>query len=78
MTYACVMCKGKTEKGKVSHILDLEGHIIIVKNVPAEVCKQCGNYFLDHSIAVKVEKIIDELEKSSAEIMVFNYLNSVA
>ena len=56
MSYNCLMCKGKMEAGKVNHIIDINGHIIIVKNVPALVCKQCGEYFLEHSIAVKIER----------------------
>ena len=78
MDYSCVMCKGRTESSKVNHIIDLKGHIIIVKNVPAIVCKQCGEYFLEHPIALKLEKLIDEVEKSCAEIMVLNYLDAVA
>ena len=78
MSYKCLMCKGKTEAGKVNHIIDINGHIVIVKNVPALVCKQCGDYFLEHPIAVKIEKLLNEVEKNYAEIMVLNYFDSVA
>ena len=41
----CTFCKAPLSNGRVNHIVDL-GNIIIVKNVPANVCKQCGNILL--------------------------------
>ncbi|MEY8001705.1 type II toxin-antitoxin system MqsA family antitoxin [Clostridium sp. Mt-5] len=69
----CTLCKGDLVQGRVNHIVDLDGHIIIIKDVPANVCKQCGEYFLENDIALKVEKIVDEVRKNKAEILVMNY-----
>lgn len=69
----CVLCKGDLVQGRVNHIVDLDGHIVIIKGVPANVCKQCGEYFLENDIALKVEKIIEETKKNKAEILVVNY-----
>lgn len=69
----CVLCKGDLVQGRVNHIVDLDGHIIIIKSVPANVCKQCGEYFLENDIALKIEKIVEEAKKNKAEILVINY-----
>lgn len=69
----CVLCKGDLVQGRVNHIVDLDGHIIIIKSVPANVCKQCGEYFLENDTALKVEKIVEEAKKNKAEILVINY-----
>ena len=69
----CISCKGNLVKGNVNHVVDFDGHIIIVKGVPANICKQCGEYFLENSIAIKVEKIIEDAKKNKAEIIVINY-----
>ena len=74
----CVLCKSHLEESKVNHIVDLDGHIIIIKNVPARICKQCGEYFLENNIAVKIEGIIDEIVKNHAEILVVNYMGIAA
>lgn len=74
----CVLCKSHLEESKVNHIVDLDGHIIIIKNVPARICKQCGEYFLENNIAVKIEGIIDEIVKNHAEILVVNYMEIAA
>lgn len=69
----CILCKATMVKGYVNHIVDLNGHIIIVKGVPANVCKQCGEYFIENDVALKLEKIIEDTEKNKAEILVINY-----
>ena len=74
----CFMCKGKMNPSIVNHIVDLDGSIIIVKNVPANVCKQCGEAFLDHDIVKKLEIIVEQAKKSKAEITVISYYENVA
>lgn len=74
----CILCKSNLVKGTVNHIVDLDGHIIIIKNVPANVCKQCGEYFVETDIAIKLEKIIEEVIKNKAEIFVVNYAEMAA
>lgn len=74
----CILCEGDLIKGNINHIVDLDGHIIIIKGVPANVCKQCGEYFLKNDIALKVEKIVEEAKKNKAEIFVLNYSEVVA
>ena len=46
----CVTCDDSSlekEKGKVNHAVDLKNQFVIVKNVPANVCEQCGEYTVD-------------------------------
>jgi YgiT-type zinc finger domain-containing protein len=74
----CILCKSNLIKSTVNHIVDLDGHIIIIKNVPANVCKQCGEYFIETDVAMKLEKIIEEVMKNKAEIFVVNYSETAA
>lgn len=74
----CAMCKAGLVKGIVNHIVDLEGQIIIVKNVPANLCKQCGESFIEHTIALQLEEIIEQAKRSRAEFVVINYHENVA
>ena len=74
----CSMCKGDLEKGNVNHIVDLDNFIIIIKNVPAKVCKQCGEYYLEHKVALEIEKIIDSYRENAAEVIIINYFDLVA
>jgi YgiT-type zinc finger domain-containing protein len=72
------MCKGQMNNSTVNHIVDIEGSIIIVKKVPANVCKQCGEAFFDHDIVKKLEIIVNQAKESKAEITVINFYNNVA
>ena len=74
----CIVCKGELTKKEINHIVDLDGHIIIVKNVPAEVCKQCGESFFENEVALRLEKIVDEIRNNKAEITIVNYYDKVA
>ncbi|MFL0194286.1 type II toxin-antitoxin system MqsA family antitoxin [Clostridium sp. WILCCON 0269] len=74
----CILCKSNMIDGKVNHIVDLDGHIIIIKGVPANICRQCGEYFIENNIALKLEKIVEEAMKNKAEIFVVNYSEMVA
>jgi YgiT-type zinc finger domain-containing protein len=67
------MCKGRLNEGNVNHIVDTGKHIVIIKNVPANVCQQCGEYYIEHEIALKLEEIIEESKNSGAEVIIINY-----
>lgn len=74
----CFMCKGELEKKNVNYIVDLEKTIIIIKNVPAKVCKKCGEQYYEDKIAENIEKTVNELKKLSTEISVVNYNEEIA
>ncbi|MEX2565924.1 MAG: type II toxin-antitoxin system MqsA family antitoxin [Cyclobacteriaceae bacterium] len=43
----CTLCKtGTTEKGHVTVTLEKGETIVLIKKVPAEVCTNCGHYYL--------------------------------
>jgi len=48
------------EKGKTNLPYELDGErILVVRHVPALVCAQCGDAFVEIDILRKLEKIID-------------------
>lgn len=52
--------------------------IIIIKDVPANVCDQCGEYYVDTQTAIKLEEIVEELRKNRAEVLIINYNEMLA
>lgn len=69
----CFKCKGNLELKKVNYIVDLGNTIIIVKEVPAKVCMQCGEQYYDDETAENIEKIVNQLKKLSIEVTVVKY-----
>ena len=69
----CVICKGETKPGKVNFPIDLGTTFVLVKDVPANVCKQCGEYFLEDDVAAVIEKIAENARSSKIEIEIQRY-----
>ena len=65
-------------KSTVNHVIDLNEHIIIIKEVPALVCEQCGEYYLETETAQKIEKIADNVCKNHAEVFIVKFEELVA
>lgn len=51
----CVICKhGSTNNGMVSVALTRGKTVIVFKEVPAQVCPNCGEYYLDADVSKKL------------------------
>ncbi|MFB2917146.1 type II toxin-antitoxin system MqsA family antitoxin [Aerosakkonema funiforme] len=51
----CVTCKhGETKPGLVTVTLERDESIVIIKKVPAEVCDNCGEYYLSDDVTTQV------------------------
>jgi YgiT-type zinc finger domain-containing protein len=74
----CKICSAELKKSKVNHIIDLDDHIIIIKEVPALVCEQCGEYFLETDIALKIEKMVETVYQNHAEVFIVKFNELVA
>jgi len=74
----CFMCKGKAEKKLVNYFLDLQHMMIIIKDVPADVCTQCGERYFDDEVMENLEKIVNGLKQLATEISIVNYKEKVA
>lgn len=72
------MCKGTLEEKKVNYIVDLEETIIIIKGVPAKVCKQCGEQYFDDKTSENIETLVNQLKQLPMEVSIVNYTENVA
>ena len=58
MTYPCNICKGKLEETLTTYTQWFEGRLIVIENVPASVCTQCGEVYYDPDVVEQVQSII--------------------
>lgn len=72
------MCKGTLEEKKVNYIVDLEETIIIIKGVPAKVCRQCGEQYFDDKTSENIEALVNQLKQLPMEVSIVNYTENVA
>jgi len=54
----CILCKGKMEQQKIDLDLRIDGKLVVVRNVSANVCQQCGEKTLSAEDASKLQKIV--------------------
>lgn len=69
----CFMCKGLCKNDLSTFMVDVDNHIIIVKDVPSQVCSQCGETSYSDDVAAQLERIVAEAHNALSEIAVFNY-----
>jgi YgiT-type zinc finger domain-containing protein len=67
----CSICKlGHTEPGHVTVTLERGNTIVLLKHVPAEVCQNCGHYYLDAGTTKMVMEKGQEAFDKGAELEV--------
>jgi YgiT-type zinc finger domain-containing protein len=70
----CVICKnGTTHPGHVTVTLQRGDTIVILKQVPADVCANCGEYYLSAEVASQVLERAERAVKSGAEIEILKF-----
>jgi len=57
----CFVCKsGTVEPGRVTYVVERDGHVAVIRDVPAEVCRQCGEEYFGSETA---QAIYDQAER---------------
>lgn len=74
----CSICKGNSEDKNTTFMVDLGNCIVIIKNVPSQVCDQCGEISYSHEVSKQIERIVDTMRTAITEIAVVNYTDRVA
>lgn len=65
----CVICKnGKTRPGRATVTLERGGTTLIVRGVPAEICENCGEEYVDESAATSLLKTAEEAARAGAHV----------
>ncbi len=60
----CPLCGGNVKKGKTIFTVELGFGVVVVRDVPATVCTQCGADWIGDDIASKLEEIVDNARRN--------------
>lgn len=58
MTDICNVCHGHVKHTTTTYTQEYEGRLIIVENVPAWVCEQCGETYFDPEVVERIQNLI--------------------
>jgi YgiT-type zinc finger domain-containing protein len=71
----CSICKtGRLKPGKTNVVLDRDDVILVFKDVPAQICDNCGEYYLDQTTSENIFSKAEKAVESGAEIEVVRYV----
>jgi YgiT-type zinc finger domain-containing protein len=74
MPMTCVICKnGETRRGTATVTLEREGATVVIKGVPARVCKNCGEKYVDEGITARLLKTAEEAVRAGVQVDVRTY-----
>ncbi|MFQ5708200.1 MAG: type II toxin-antitoxin system MqsA family antitoxin [bacterium] len=74
----CVICKqGVTLAGEVTVTLQREDTTVILKKVPADVCDNCGEYYLSEEVTGKLLNQAESAVKNGAEVEILRFASSL-
>jgi len=74
-TLKCAICGNERKPGKTTYTVDLGFGVLVVRDVPAMICVQCGEEWIDAQTAKNLEIIIKEAHKRKTQFEVLTYKN---
>ena len=75
----CVICKqGETRPGKTTVTLQRDGTTLVVVNVPAEVCENCGEAYVEEDTARELLERAEEAARAGVVLDIREYVGPAA
>lgn len=69
----CYFCGGKVKAGLATLPFVFGSRVVIVKQVPAEVCGQCGEPMITGEAAAIVDGLLKQARRSGFELSLLTY-----
>lgn len=75
----CLVChQGETRPGTTTVTFHREGRTLVVNEVPAEVCENCGEAYVAEEETARLLEIVAEARQSQALVLVRDYAPAAA
>ena len=59
----CFHCQGELRRGSTTYTINRRGYHIIIDNVPAWICSQCGEPLFDEKQVDAIQRLIRVMDK---------------
>jgi YgiT-type zinc finger domain-containing protein len=71
----CISCKQEDtiERRPISFTVDLRGTTVVVRGVPALVCANCGEEYLEEAAAGRVREIAEAAAQAGTRVAISDY-----
>ncbi len=69
----CPLCGGNKSAGKTTFTTDLGFGVVVVRDVPATVCAQCGADWIQDEVAERLETIVNDAREKHHQVEVTTF-----
>lgn len=69
----CPLCGGEKKDGTTTYSVDLKFGVVVVRDVPAKICSQCGEEWIGANVAKELEKIVDNARTTHCQLEVIPF-----
>jgi YgiT-type zinc finger domain-containing protein len=70
----CTICGvGEVSPGTTTVTVERDEAVVVIRNVPAEVCDTCGEYYLEGAVVDRIMEHAERAIQNGAEIEVIRY-----
>jgi YgiT-type zinc finger domain-containing protein len=69
----CPLCGGEKQPGTTTFAVDLKFGVVVVREVPALVCAQCGDAWIEDAVAAKLEQFVAEAREKHPTVEVTHW-----
>ena len=71
----CVICKkGESSDGTTTVTLERDKAILVIRGVPAQVCRNCGEAYVDETVTDQLLRVPEEAVRSGIQVDVREYV----
>jgi YgiT-type zinc finger domain-containing protein len=70
---SCPLCGAEKRSGVTTFAVDLGFGVVVVRDVPALVCTQCGDAWIADSVAARLEDVVEDARRRRAEVEVAHW-----
>lgn len=70
--HRCPICGGSLEDGTTTFTVDYGQGVFVARHVPAQVCSQCGESWIDDKTSVRLEELLQQAKNRQAAVEVID------
>jgi len=75
----CIVCRhGDTHPGTTTVTFHRDGRTLVVNEVPAEVCENCGEAYVAEEVTAELLRIATEAREAQAIVLIRDYASLAA
>jgi YgiT-type zinc finger domain-containing protein len=64
------VCDGTKRPGTTTFTADFGFGVVVIRNVPASVCTQCGADWINDKVAERIERLVEEAKAKGSQVEV--------